>query len=74
MKSRFKSVIGQRYELNDQQVSVIGEIVEPRQVRPGIDKQGGKKMPKLVIRSNTFKNQSGHHVFNTIIMTAIEIV
>jgi len=36
-------VIGQRYELNDEHVSVIGEIVEPKS-----DKY--KKKPKLVIK------------------------
>jgi DNA-directed RNA polymerase subunit E'/Rpb7 len=43
-------VIGQRYELNDQQVSVIGEIIEPRQDKPNIDKQ--RKKTKLVIEEN----------------------
>ena len=43
-------VIGQRYELNDQQVSVIGEIVEPKTDKIKIDKM--KKKPKLVISEN----------------------
>lgn len=43
-------VIGQRYELNDQQVSVIGEIVEPKTDKVKIDKM--KKKPKLVISEN----------------------
>ena len=38
-------VIGQRYELNDPQVSVIGEIVEPKN-----DTQKKKGKPKLVIK------------------------
>jgi len=37
-------VIGQRYELNDAHVSVIGEIVEPKS-----DKY--KKKPKLIIEN-----------------------
>ncbi len=40
-------VIGQRYELNDEQVSIIGEIVEPKSDRY---KKGGKKMPKLILK------------------------
>lgn len=40
-------VIGQRYELNDEQVSIIGEIVEPKSDRY---KKGGKKMPKLTLK------------------------
>lgn len=43
-------VIGQRYELNDEQVSVIGEIVEPKTDKVKIDKM--KKKPKLVISEN----------------------
>lgn len=43
-------VIGQRYELNDQQVSVIGEIVEPKTDKIKIDKM--KRKPKLVISEN----------------------
>ena len=43
-------VIGQRYELNDEQVSVIGEIVEPKTDKLKIDKM--KKKPKLVISEN----------------------
>lgn len=39
-------VIGQRYELNDPQVSVIGEIVEPKN-----DTQKKKGKPKLVIKN-----------------------
>ena len=39
-------VIGQRYELNDSQVSVIGEFVKPKLDK--YIKKGGKK-PKLVI-------------------------
>jgi len=44
-------VIGQRYELNDEQVSVIGEIVEPKTDKY---KKGGlmKKKPRLVISEN----------------------
>lgn len=40
-------VIGQRYELNDEQVSIIGEIVEPK-----VDKfkKDLKKKTKLVLR------------------------
>ena len=40
-------VIGQRYELNDEQVSIIGEIVEPKSDKY---KKGGKKMPKLILK------------------------
>ena len=40
-------VIGQRYELNDEQVSIIGEIVEPKSDRY---KKGVKKMPKLTLK------------------------
>ena len=40
-------VIGQRYELNDEQVSIIGEIVEPKSDKY---KKGGKKMPKLTLK------------------------
>jgi DNA-directed RNA polymerase subunit E'/Rpb7 len=43
-------VIGQRYELNDEQVSVIGEIVEPKTDKIKIDKI--KKKPNLVISEN----------------------
>jgi len=43
-------VIGQRYELNDEQVSVIGEIVEPKTDKIKIDKL--KKKTKLVISEN----------------------
>ena len=43
-------VIGQRYELNDEQVSVIGEIVEPKPDKIKIDKM--KKKPRLVISEN----------------------
>ena len=39
-------VIGQRYELNDPQVSVIGEIIEPKN-----DTQKKKGKPKLVIKN-----------------------
>jgi DNA-directed RNA polymerase subunit E'/Rpb7 len=38
-------VIGQRYELNDEQVSIIGEIVEPKS-----DKY--KKKPKLTLKEH----------------------
>lgn len=40
-------VIGQRYELNDEHVSIIGEIVEPKYKAEKI-----KKKPKLVIQEN----------------------
>lgn len=40
-------VIGQRFELNDDQVSVIGEIVEPKAEKY---KKDIKKKPKLVIK------------------------
>lgn len=40
-------VIGQRFELNDDQVSVIGEIVEPKTDKY---KKDLKKKPKLVIK------------------------
>ena len=40
-------VIGQRFELNDDQVSVIGEIVEPKADKY---KKDMKKKPKLVIK------------------------
>ena len=40
-------VIGQRYELNDEQVSVIGEIVEPKSDK--YKKKGGDKKPKLIL-------------------------
>lgn len=43
-------VIGQRYELNDAQVSVIGEIIEPKPERIKLDKS--KFKPKLVIQEN----------------------
>jgi len=43
-------VIGQRYELNDEQVSVIGEIVEPKPDKFKPDKL--KIKPKLVIQEN----------------------
>ena len=43
-------VIGQRYELNDNQVSVIGEIVEPKVDKFKVDKF--KKKPRLVIQEN----------------------
>jgi DNA-directed RNA polymerase subunit E'/Rpb7 len=43
-------VIGQRYELNDEQVSVIGEIVEPKADKFKPDKL--KPRPKLVIQEN----------------------
>jgi DNA-directed RNA polymerase subunit E'/Rpb7 len=45
-------VIGQRYELNDEQVSVIGEIVEPKTEK--MKKSGPviKRKPKLVIQEN----------------------
>jgi DNA-directed RNA polymerase subunit E'/Rpb7 len=43
-------VIGQRYELNDEQVSVIGEIVEPKADKFKPDKF--KPRPKLVIQEN----------------------
>ena len=43
-------VIGQRYELNDQHVSVIGEIVEPKTDKINMDKL--KKKPRLVIQEN----------------------
>jgi DNA-directed RNA polymerase subunit E'/Rpb7 len=43
-------VIGQRYELNDEQVSVIGEIVEPKADKFKSDKF--KPRPKLVIQEN----------------------
>ena len=35
------------YELNDEQVSIIGEIVEPKSDKY---KKGGKKMPKLILK------------------------
>ena len=41
-------VIGQRYELNDEQVSVIGEIVEPKSDK--YKKKGGDKKPKLTLK------------------------
>ena len=46
-------VIGQRYELNDEHVSIIGEIVEPKveRARPK-GKLDTKKKPKLVITEN----------------------
>jgi DNA-directed RNA polymerase subunit E'/Rpb7 len=46
-------VIGQRYELNDEHVSIIGEIVEPKpeRARPA-GKLDIKKKPKLVITEN----------------------
>lgn len=40
-------VIGQRYELNDEQVSIIGEIVEPKSDK--YKKKGGDKKPKLIL-------------------------
>ena len=40
-------VIGQRFELNDEQVSVIGEIVEPKADKY---KKGSIKKPELVIK------------------------
>ncbi len=40
-------VIGQRFELNDEQVSVIGEIIEPKADK--YKKETTKKKPKLVI-------------------------
>jgi DNA-directed RNA polymerase subunit E'/Rpb7 len=43
-------VIGQRYELNDEQVSVIGEIIEPKADKFKPDKF--KPRPKLVIQEN----------------------
>ena len=43
-------VIGQRYELNDEQVSVIGEIIEPKADKYTPDKF--KPRPKLVIQEN----------------------
>jgi DNA-directed RNA polymerase subunit E'/Rpb7 len=43
-------VIGQRYELNDEQVSVIGEIIEPKADKFKPDKL--KPRPKLVIQEN----------------------
>ncbi len=43
-------VIGQRYELNDEQVSVIGEIIEPKADKFKPDKL--KLRPKLVIQEN----------------------
>ena len=43
-------VIGQRYELNDEQVSVIGEIIEPKADKYKPDKF--KPRPKLVIQEN----------------------
>ena len=41
-------VIGQRFELNDHQVSVIGEIIEPKADK--YKKDTIKKKPKLVIK------------------------
>ena len=41
-------VIGQRFELNDDQVSVIGEIIEPKADK--YKKDTIKKKPKLVIK------------------------
>lgn len=41
-------VIGQRFELNDDQVSVIGEIIEPKADK--YKKEAIKKKPKLVIK------------------------
>lgn len=38
-------VIGQRFELNDRYVSVIAEVIEPRE-----DKQRQRRKPKLVIQ------------------------
>jgi len=43
-------VIGQRYELNDEQVSVIGEVIEPKVDKYKTDKF--KKKPRLVIQEN----------------------
>ena len=44
-------VIGQRYELNDEQVSIIGEIVEPKEDK--IKKNTTmKRKPKLIIKEN----------------------
>ena len=43
-------VIGQRYELNDEHVSVIGEIIEPKADKFKPDKF--KPRPKLVIQEN----------------------
>jgi len=43
-------VIGQRYELNDEQVSVIGELIEPKVDKYKTDKF--KKKPRLVIQEN----------------------
>jgi len=43
-------VIGQRYELNDEQVSVIGELVEPKVDKYKTDKF--KKKPRLFIQEN----------------------
>ena len=43
-------VIGQRYELNDEHVSVIGEIIEPKADKYKPDKF--KPRPKLVIQEN----------------------
>ena len=44
-------VIGQRYELNDEHVSIIGEIVEPKEdkMKKNITL---KRKPKLVIKEN----------------------
>lgn len=46
-------VIGQRYELNDEHVSVIGELVEPKadKIKKG-PMLKAKPKPKLVIREN----------------------
>lgn len=43
-------VIGQRYELNDERVSVMGEIVEPKTERQ--KPAAPNKKPKLVIEKN----------------------
>lgn len=44
-------VIGQRFELNDEHVSIIGEIVETQKEKY-LKKKGSKKQPKLVIKEN----------------------
>lgn len=40
-------VIGQRFELNDEFVSIIGELIEPK-----VDKERFKKKPKLILKPN----------------------
>ncbi len=39
-------VIGQRFELNDKYISIIAELLEPRE-----EKQKAKKKPKLIIKN-----------------------